>query len=413
MSNCPDASSKSAFRFDWLDRRDRVPEELVRLRIARGECLMEDRKWNGKPDLVLERVSEDLGTRPAPLTLAPGEVHAEGLQLKRADGRVIARQSTIVARRFTLPLLPVFVGYMPGAYFDFSRHQVPNSDVNVNAASFLGRFTDLKMAPPQSVDSGAVAARIDEVLADPLVPDTEGAFALIRDYFDSLSKGQVTSTDVRRLARLIADPRMKRFQLPIYKLDPSQRLELRNPILERLWQLGEAKEWLLYFQLAGNLRLMPAGAFRKAEPLVDRLLSEPELRRFAPVLVQRLAERGPAESARLLSILHEAFSTSYPTSRADDLYRYYQGDFINATLQGLCRLGPQAQPQAGKSMLETLSAIAASGSIPPSRQELDIWRATLVSLGASPTEFDPPGKRGFDPYHQKLQNIANSGCEQP
>ena len=106
MSSCPDtdpALQSERWGNTWL--KGSGPSNIaqtVRLRIADGECLVKE-EWTASPDLVLQRIKEDFGDKAGFLSLSPGEVRADGLQLM-AGAQVVARQSHLVARRFIIPL---------------------------------------------------------------------------------------------------------------------------------------------------------------------------------------------------------------------------------------------------------------------------------------------------------------------
>ena len=147
---------------------------------------------------------------------------------------------------------------------------------------------------------------------------------------------------------------------------------------------------------------MPEGAFRRPDPRVERLLSSTEALVNGPGLVSRLADRGPSESERLFSFVRERYA---PASKNGAGRR---SEIAEAALRGLCRLGPAAQP-----ILARLRRVAEDGTVPPGMQDSDLWRATLVSLGANAEEFDLPKNRHWqiDRYRQSLRKLADNGCE--
>jgi hypothetical protein len=134
---------------------------------------------------------------------------------------------------------------------------------------------------------------------------------------------------------------------------------------------------------------------------VERLLALVDGRRMAPALVLRLADRGPVEAGRLARFIHEGYvNPSNGPGRGDD---------VTAALKGLCRLGSSAD-----TALPRLRRLAAERVVPPRMQETDLWRTTLVALGARLDEFDlPPGVRWrTDLYREKLGKNARRGCSE-
>jgi len=239
-------------------------------------------------------------------------------------------------------------------------------------------------------------------LDDPSVPSTDGAFGLVKDYFEGLPRDHLEAADVRRMARLIKDSRVTSLEFPDYKLEPDQLLHLKDPMLDRLLLLAAANEWAVYHQLASRLRRMPEGAFSSPDPRVERLLSSAKGLLNSPALVSRLADRGPSESERLFSFVREGYA---PASKNRTRRR---SEIAEAALRGLCRLGPAAQP-----ILAGLRRAAEDGTVPPGMQDSDLWRATLVSLGTNAEEFDLPKNRHgqIDRYRQSLRKLADNGCE--
>jgi hypothetical protein len=402
MSSCPVSEPKllSEWTGDWFRGRDgSTIAQTVRLRISGGECLIMETEWNGVPDLVLQRVQESFGEKVDWLTLASGEVNATGLQLM-AGGKVLARQTQRVPRRLTIPLLlnPRSSG-MSISGWEWSRHGEYHEPTDPRP--FLQRFTELNVAPPLGLDNELVRKRIDAALKDPSIPATDGAFGLVKDYFDGLPREHVEEEDVQRIARLVKDARVTQLDFPGYKVEPAQIRDLQGPILDRLLKLGAAEDWKHYYQLSQVLRWAPEGAFQRADPRVDQLLSTPALRRNAPVLVKRLADRGGTEAQRIFSFLLE----NYAPSEKQEERRI---ELADAALKGLCRLGPEA-----RAVLPGLRQAAAAGTIPLGKQDSDIWRATLVSVGASVNDFDLPKNRQWSTglYRKSLRKLADNGCE--
>jgi len=265
----------------------------------------------------------------------------------------------------------------------------------------LEQFTELDVAPLTGLNGKRIREHLDEALDDPSVPSTDGAFGLVKDYFEGLPRDHLAAADVRRMARLIKDSRVTSLEFPDYKLEPNQLLQLQDPMLDRLLLLAAANEWPVYHQLASRLKRMPEGAFSRPDPRVEHLLSSTKGLLNSPVLISRLADRGPSESERLFSFVREGYA---PASKN----RTRRSEIAEAALRGLCRLGPAARP-----ILAGLRRAAEDGTVPPGMQDSDLWRATLVSLGTNAEEFDLPKNRHgqIDRYRQSLRKLADNGCE--
>lgn len=400
--DCPADNPKllaTEYWSQWLTDKERAQiAKTTRLRIATGECLVKDETWNGAPDWVLERVKEDVGTPVKPLNLWPGEVHADGLQLT-AHGEVKARQTRLQARRFVVPLHLTPRNGTELRMLGWEWARTGKVEPAVDTRQFLEQSTDTIVAPPVARSEPAKLRRaLDAALNDPA--STGAAFALVGDYYALFQSATVGQDDARRLARLIADRRVTTFwQLPLHQIaSTSDRLLLRDPILDRLPQLAETDNWDSYRALASHIERLPARAFEKPDPRVDGLLADPDRRRAAPALVRRLADRGPGAADRLAEIALEG--TKPPPNR----HRGTQGDDARAAITGLCRIGP-----AARAVLPKLRQAA----VPPGMQESDLWRAMLISLGARSNEFPLPKNRSgsVDSYRDRLERQAREKCK--
>ena len=264
-----------------------------------GECLVKEEEWSGSADLVLQKIKEDFGPKAGFLSLAPGEVRAEGLQLT-AGAQVVARQCHVVARRFVIPLHLTPRGGSELKMYGWEWGRVTNRyEEPMDARPFLEQFTELDVAPLTGLNGKRIRKHLDEALDDPSVPGTDGAFGLVKDFYESLPRKDMEAADVRRLARLIKDSRVTSLEFPDYKLEPDQLLQLKDPILARLLLLAAANEWPVYYQLQMRLKRMPEGAFRRPDSRVESLLSSADGLLNSPALVSRLADRRPRESKRL------------------------------------------------------------------------------------------------------------------
>jgi hypothetical protein len=409
-NNCPDASPQlltTDFRSQWLtsEERQRIARS-TRLRIAGGECLVRDENWNGSPDWVLERVKEDFGTAVKPLSLLPGEVHAEGLQLM-AHGEVISRQTRLQARKLFVPLnlSPRSGSELSLRGWEWTRTRDFQPPVDTRA--FLERSTAANVAPAIArSEPSKIRKTLDTALDNPSESGT--AFALVDDYYNLFTfpiRQKAQPEDARRMAKLIADHRVTAFwHLPIQAIPfDSDRLLLRDPILNRLPHLAEEEKWESYRALASLTDRLPERAFEHPDPRVDVLLADPDRRRAAPALVRRLSDRGPSAADRLVEIMIEGWKKPSSKRRAGN-----QGEDSLAAIMGLCRIGDQA-----RSVLPKLRQAAADGNVPPGTQESDLWRATLIALGANPAEFALPRNRSglLGPYRARLERQAREKCK--
>lgn len=406
---CPDASRWLSGQ-NWL--RDNQVAKSSRLRIASGDCLVEQPPPSPPPDFEFREVRESVGTADRKLTNISGDVRIEALELL-SEGKVIARVSRRESHKLRIPLLLDTQGggemHISGWMWARSTSlEGGNENKNeLGAATFLERFTDLNLEVPKGLDAAVMRKSLDRALDDPLIPAADGAFALLTDFFDDVRgdwrkpNRNISSPDLRRIARLIGDQRATNFRgLSAIHLEPSAALFLLNPLLDRLNQLAAGHQWEAYGQLSQLLKQMPPGAMKKADPRIEELIASPDLRDHSTILVSRLADRGPAIASRLITFVEEGY-----TQRSDNRTGV---EGANAALRALCLLGPQITDA-----LPRLRAAAAQGTIPSGAQESDLWRATLVSLSANADDFALPKNRIWrqDLYHNSLRRMAESGCE--
>jgi len=407
---CPDAT-KWLGGTNWLKDNGQIAKSS-RLRIASGDCLVEQPPPSPPPDFEFREVSEMVGSAERKFSNMSGDVRVDALELL-SGGKVIARVSRREAHSLRIPL---FLDTQSGGEMHISGWKwarstsVEGGNENKNelsAATFLARFTDLNLEVPKGLDAAVMRKSLDRALDNPLVPASDGAFALLTDFFDDVRgdwrkpNKNVSSPDLRRIARLIGDPRATNFRgLSAIHLEPSAALFLLDPLLDRLKQLAEGHQWEAYGQLSQLFKQMPPGAMRKVDPRVEELIATADLRDHSTILVSRLADRGPAIASRLIAFVEEGYT---PQS-----HKRIGVEGANAALSALCKLGPQITDA-----LPRLRASAAQGSIPPGAQESDLWRATLVSLSANANEFALPKNRIWrqDLYHNSLRRMADSGCE--
>ena len=412
VATCPDMDAKTLandWRNHWLAEPDSSQvQAATRLRIAGGECLVQE-PWSGSPSWTIVRVEEDFGSKPGYLSPLPGEVRAEGLQLM-AQGQVVARRTRLQPRSFAIPLYlhPRSGSELHMLGWEWGR--TGDKQKSVDSREFLAglvtpsRAPDVTPAKPRDLRQA-----IDNALNDPNAGSA--SFGIVDDYYTLLrpvgaNSERARSEDARRMARLIADPRVTAFWfLPLSSIAmESDQLLLRDPILDRMGQFAEQQKWDNYRALASLAGRLPEGAFREPDARVDAIVGDPDLRRAAPALVTRLADRGPSAAPALAGIATEGWGqprTKYRVAPGN------QGDDPRAALAGLYQLGRDAG-----AVLPALRQGAASGSIPAGIQETELWRATLVALGASASEFNLPKNQTWqvERYRASLEEQARQHC---
>jgi hypothetical protein len=216
-------------------------------------------------------------------------------------------------------------------------------------------------------------------------------------YYQDLEQGEPLSGDAQRLGRIIRDSRITNFeQIPrVLARKPDLAPAIQDAVLDRLLVLGLSggRPPMQFQALARFAEALPPGVFADAEPRIDRIVANRRMRESAPTLILRLTDRGAAARPVLLGILRE--------SRPPDW-----GRDANAAITGLCSLGRLA-----KDDLPALLELQAQGVIPEGIHTSLDWRAMLVSLGADPSTFSPPGKgKSRAEYGQQLVQRAAQRC---
>jgi hypothetical protein len=403
---------------DSLGQRDGMrgfdPQKIIRLRMAAGECLVREEVTDTRADLLIRRVDKTNGDPKARLALRAGTVRVQALEILRG-GKLVARSSEIDAQRLITPLF--LFPMMNSSTCTFNgwewgrRSSRPSYYQKFDVLAALKKFTTFKLDLPKGADPALSRALIDTALGDPTAPAESAAFALLEDYYDEMREKGTQPGDVQRMARIIADPRITKFWfMPTHKIKPeSDAMVLRDPALERLVQMTKADDfdqksegYRSLMQIAGR---MPNGAYAAPNENYDELMADPAIRRRSPDLIKRLADRGPAATEQLLSIVREVWSSSKSSDGDRGKGNY---DAAYAALDGLCRLGGDAAPA-----LPVLRKMVVDGSIATGITESDNWRGTMVALGANPEEFEMPKNMNWkiDRYRDSLRRKAKECAE--
>lgn len=375
--------------------------EVARQRMAQGECLVAIFDEQIRPDLTIRRLTAGEAYPPSRLSPVAGPIRSNVIELVRCD-QIVARSGDYFAARLKSPLmvLPYTVGKSVVGW-EFSRHG--RYDQKMDAVALIRRFTGWALTPP-TPETDATRTLIDAALVDKGRLANDPAFGLIDTYFSAITlrKVEATEEDTRLITRVIADSRItKLWHVPVWSLplsDATLRNALRDAILARM--LAERENREIHKALANYLDAFPSGSFADASSLYDEVLADPVLGSLGTVNA-RLADKGNEIVDELVKRVAE--DRRPLTNLNTDM------EMRSGALRGLCRLGASAA--SARDRLETL---ARNGTLSVRTQESDLWRVTMVALGAPASRFAfPSGTTGsIDLYHQRLERQAREGCKQ-
>jgi hypothetical protein len=390
---------RSRFGDQWLERRkmDEL-DRAVRLRAATGECLMMEPAGGAAADLTVRllRQREPSGG----LRLLPAAVNANGIELN-VGGRVVLRRVNLKASLYNRPLHlePIQNGLEMRGWKWGRREFVSGKDVDVEQA--LREGAGFQLDPLSGVSPKQLRAELNSALDRREVPADDAVFLLVEDFLKEQWE-QVSPEDAALLARVIRDSRFTAFGLLGESMlkHPNVAGPARDAMLDRLLELSREKGLRRYRQLEERIDALPAGALRQPNPRGEALLADEEVRAASPHLVVRLAERGPSAAPVLMGYM-KARWTSKQLPRDG-----YDRD-AQAALAGLCRIGFDA-----RDYLPELRQWEQSGQLPAYVPTSTNWRATLLSLGASPDEFKPPGREHPIDYQRHLAVLSRT-CPLP
>lgn len=406
----PEALARSEHAYRWTGDRARDIEKAARLRIAGGECLVGVAAPGTSPDLLIRRVEETVGTKPSRLALGAGEARVDALELVMGEA-VVARGSHRAARLLSIPLFLEPYGYgLDLRGWEWARREEASPALDVVA--LLQRFTAFALDGPRGPDASGLRRSLDAALADPSLPASAAPFQLVPDYFDLLRGGGVGADDIGRLARIVGEGRITGFwHFPYSAFKHPDAGALRDPIIDRLGRLmaqGRSEGFRShesYRALEALVRALPEGAFSEPDPRVDALIDDPGTRSLSPNLIYRLVDQGVGVATRLLALMREDWTGAV---RGAGGRRQAGGKAAQASLLALCRLGTVAAEH-----LPALRALAAEGLVPPGTLQGDLWRVTLVRLGAGVEEFDKPASLSgtAERYRERLRAQAARPCD--
>jgi hypothetical protein len=368
-------------------------KQAVRQRLAAGECLLAEPAAETTAEVTVKRADEVIGATPGRLSLAPGEVRLNAVEVWQG-ARLVARASEASPNRIGIPLLLLPYGEATGweiergpTGWSFSMSR----PTPWTAMAVLRGLTGWSLSPPQADPGGAgtetrdTALRrlIDAALADPGRPADDSAFALVPDLLAAMGdmdrrKG-LEPGDVARLARLVEDARVTvtYWRLPAWKMSAADAAvpALRDAMLRRLLRKADPEATLRSLSQAATF--LPAGLFAAPNELLDRVIADGTLKEFG--LVTRLADRGAEVADQLVEIVR----ATYTTPRGG----FYARAGLDAMI-GLCRLGTKASAK-----LPVLEQMAASRPVPPHIQRGGSWQLMLFALGADPARWEPNDRK--------------------
>lgn len=401
-ASCSIARVERSLGINWTDRGPTIAQ-AVRQRIAGGECLVGEPAPDVSPDLTIRRTAHGTEEAPDRLALRAGRVATMALEILAGD-QVVARIEEHRTRRVALPLhLRPYGGGRTVEGLEWARHDVPaNSSWSTDMVPALRRVTRFDLEVPRGTEQADLRRRIDAALTDPARPASDGAFALVRDYFEAVRRHGPQSGDLERLLQLVGDDRVTTFSWfptrEAFGTADSAAL-LREALLDRLVRLsdmphGEASRGLQ--RVAGAL--LP-GTLREPDHRVDALLAPVATRGWYPALIRRLGDRGPASVHTLLAIIRDDAGEGGRRRPAGPDWP------TPAALEGLCLAGDPAA-------LPALRQMQADETIPATLLERDTWRALFVRLGAPVAEFNKPANLTDTPelYRQRLERDARRLC---
>ncbi|MBM3760200.1 MAG: hypothetical protein FJW36_08135 [Acidobacteria bacterium] len=259
-----------------------------------------------------------------------------------------------------------------GMTFSYWRWAVRSErQLETTILSYLKQLTNFDLALPPTPSPDVIRDHIDDLVKDPSAPSA--AFLLVKDYEHLLYQGD-ESDDLKRIARLVADPRLTDFQILNNALRKQVPPVLIDAIVRRLTRLENLDDDQI-MNLQATVAKLPNGALANADPAA--VFDNPRLSRRAEKLMPRLAEEGPSAAPKFLNIIKAGFAQP---DRKDHLW----GHEILHAATGLCRLGSQAS-----SVLPELIEIQEQQKNSKITRDLK-WRAALLSLGHPISALPPP-----------------------
>ncbi|MGO4527345.1 hypothetical protein AB4097_21125 [Microvirga sp. 2MCAF35] len=390
---------------DWTFNATAIAR-ATRGRTADSECVVRQAAGDVVLDITIRRVNEMIGTQPGRLELAPGSVNVNALEIL-VEGSVVARESASETMMLSIPLKLVPYGpTFEASGWEWSRERVGNEILDVIAA--LKRLTAFNLEKPIGGTPVGLRKRLDVALNDMSRHVYHEVFELVPDYFLIISKNGLMPGDLERLAKLISDERVARFQaFPSDALQvPGAAEMLKGRILDRLLWTARARGAFgePYKSLESLTRLLPDGSFANPDPRVDALVDGTETGFLSPNLILRLADQGASVANRLIGVLKEGRAAALASGSW-----WSTKERMIASLRALCRLGSDA-----RAVLPDLQEFEDTGIVPRNVLDSDLWRITMMRLSVNVSKFSiPANERGIIYYNQEnmARRAAQGDCE--
>ncbi len=323
-------------------------EAAWNLRLARGLKLVgsDDAPAADMTITHDERPIHDVKADVWSLQPQPGRIATA--ELRDAGGRVLLRRQVA---SIAAPIAPLFstlsgsvergeVGWATSTFSRPARYSQIDFDAQLLAHTNLARGVDraemMKQARTELVRALDDPSRDTGDAGLNLAYQWLGTFRVVQ----TLAPADISmkAQDIALFERIVADPRITKADGVAYALRMmgAESVRFRRLIEARLLDPAVVRQkqgW------QGALSELPVGAFAEQTPEERIILADPELSRFAPTIIARQADRGPAALPDLVRLLEEHATV--------DPGRYGNGDAdtaINGIRRALHALGPVAAP---------------------------------------------------------------------
>jgi hypothetical protein len=266
-----------------------------------------------------------------------------------------------------------------------------------NPTALLAEHTNIVLEPTDRGKRLSVRQVVSAALRNPSRQANDPAFGLAALVLNEIGSEGVQDGDLDLIKRLIADPRMRDFRSIwriIRRLGP-ESISLRDPIVARLREDPVSA-------LGMALSSLPAGIFAELTADELALLTDPERRSWAPGLIERQTDRGPAAAVFLLDMLEDILQRR--SLRGGRNAAHLESAAEKAIQHALAVLGSDIT--AHRSRLEAI--LVSRTDRAAGAQFLD-WEVPLIRMGAPVEQFEPYLNRPpLEQYHTGLRRAVTA-----